>query len=84
MTIITRTNLRLLLADEGKHIRDINDVYEPEHIDTETGETIPEHFPYYAEMIFLGEQVKDEDVPNMYVEEEIPDEKELDAEQIEQ
>lgn len=74
MQIIKRTNLRLLLADEGKHIRAINDVYEPEHTDEETGELIPEHFPYYAEMIFLGEQVKDEDIPNIYVEEDKTDE----------
>lgn len=70
MQIIKRENLRLLLSDEGKHIRDINDVYVPEHIDKETGIIVPEHFPYYAEMIFLGAQVKEEDVPNMYIEEE--------------
>ena len=70
MQIIKRSDLRLLLSDEGKHIRDINDIYEPEHIDKETGELIPEHLPYYAEMIFLGEQIKDEDVPNLYVEED--------------
>ena len=69
MQIIKRTNLRLLLADEGKHIRSVDDVYEPEHVDPETGEVIPEHFPDYAEMIFLGIQVKDEDVPLLYVEE---------------
>lgn len=70
MEIIKRGDLRLLLADEGKHIRSVNDVYEPEHIDPETGELVPEHFPSYAEMIFLGKQVKDKDVPNLYVEEE--------------
>ncbi len=69
MQVITRTNLRLLLADEGKHIRDINDVYVPEHIDEETGELIPEHFPYYAEMIFLGEQVKEDEIDKLYIEE---------------
>jgi len=71
MQIIKKTNLRLLLADDGKHIRDINDVYEPEHIDEETGELIPEHFPYYAEIIFLAEQLKEEDVPKLYIEEPI-------------
>lgn len=84
MQIIERTNLRLLLADVGKHIRDINDVYVPEHIDEETGETIPEHFPYYAEMIFLGEQVDIRDINKLYVEDDEPDEEELDVEQIEQ
>lgn len=69
MEIIKRGDLRLLLSDEGKHIRLTSDVYVPEHIDTETGEIVPEHFPYYAEMIFLGKQVKDKDVPSLYVEE---------------
>jgi len=69
MQIITRGDLRLLLSDEGKHIRSVNDIYIPEHYDEETQEIVPEHFPYYAEMIFLGIQVKDEDIPNLYVEE---------------
>ena len=71
MQIIKKDGLRILQADEGKHIRDINDIYEPEHIDPETGELIPEHFPYYTSMIFLGEQVKEENIINMYLEEEI-------------
>lgn len=74
MEIIKRGSLRLLLSDEGKHIRSVDDVYVPEHIDSETGELVPEHFPSYAEMIFLGIQVKDEDVPNLYVEEDIEEE----------
>ena len=69
MQVITRGDLRLLLADEGKHIRNINDVYEEEHIDSETGETIPEHYPYYAEMIFLGKQVDITKLDELYVEE---------------
>ena len=67
MELIKRGELRLLLADEGKHIRAINDVYVPEH--EEKGEIIPEQFPYYSEMIFIGKQVKEEDIPNLYVEE---------------
>ena len=70
MQIIKRSDLRLLLSDEGKHIRSIDDVYIPEHIDPETGETIPEHFPYYSEMIFLGKQVKDEEIYDLYIEED--------------
>lgn len=70
MQLIKRTNLRLLLSDEGKHIRDINDVYEPEHYNEE-GDLIPEHFPYYSEMIFLGKQVKEEDINKLYIEEPI-------------
>jgi len=69
MELIKRGDLRLLLADEGKHIRSVDDVYVPEHVDPETGEIVPEHFPYYAEMIFLAEQIKEKDIPKLYVEE---------------
>ena len=69
MQIIKRGNLKLLLSDENKHIRDIKDVYVPESVDPVTGKLIPEHIPYYSQMIFLAEQIKDEDVPNLYVEE---------------
>lgn len=70
MQVIVRGDLRLLLADEGKHIRDINDVYVPEHIDEETGELISEHFPDYAEMMFLGRQVDITKIEELYVEED--------------
>lgn len=69
MQVIVRSELRLLLADEGKHIRDVNDIYVPEHTDSETGELIPEHFPYYSEVIFLGVQVKEDEIDDLYVEE---------------
>lgn len=69
MQIIKRGDLRLLLSDEDKHIRSIDDVYVPEHVDEETGETIPEHFPEYAEMIFLGIQVDEAKIDELYVEE---------------
>lgn len=68
MQIIKRSDLRLLLSDEGKHIRAINDVYVPEH--EEEGNIIPEHFPNYAEMIFLGKQVDETKIDEIYVEED--------------
>ena len=67
MQIIKRGDLKLLLADEGKHIRDINDIYVSEHYDD--GELIPEHFPTYSEMIFLGVQVDETKINELYVEE---------------
>lgn len=69
MQLIKRSDLRILIADEGKHIRSVDDVYVPEHRDSETGELIPEHFPYYSEVIFLGVQVKEEEINDLYVEE---------------
>ena len=71
MQVITRGDLRLLLSDEGKHIRTINDVYVAEHTDENTGETIQEHNPYYFEMMFLGSQVDITKLDELYVEENI-------------
>ena len=65
MQIITHTNPKLLIADEGKNIRDINDVYVPA---TETEE---EHKPYYATIIFLADNFDDSKLNELYVEEEI-------------
>lgn len=69
MQLIKRSDLRILIADEGKHIRSVDDVYVPEHTDSETGELIPEHFSSYSEVIFLGVQVKEEEINDLYVEE---------------
>ena len=69
MQLIKRSDLRILIADEGKHIRSVNDVYVSEHKDSETGELISEHFPSYSEVIFLGVQVKEDEIDNLYVEE---------------
>lgn len=56
---------KILIADENKHIRDINDVYVPA---TETEE---EHKPYYASIIFLADNFEDSKLNELYVEEEM-------------
>lgn len=74
MKLINYTNPRLLIADENKHIRRIDDIYIPKHIDTETGEIIPEHNPYYATVIFPAIELDTlEKCEELYVEEEIKD-----------
>jgi len=71
MKLITYTNPRLLLADEGKHIRDKNDIYVAEHVGDD-GVQIPEHFPYYATVLFPGIQIQTlEQAEELYVEEDI-------------
>ena len=71
MQIITHTNPKLLITDEGKLLRDINDIYVAEHYDEE-GNLIPEHKPYYSSVIFLGEQINTlEKAKELYVEEEV-------------
>lgn len=71
MRLITNETPHKIIADEGKHIRSVNDEYEPEHIDEETGEIVPEHFPYYATIIYVPNSITEENMNEMYVEEEI-------------
>lgn len=54
---------KILIADENKHIREINDVYK---IDGEK-----EHRPYYATIIFLADNFDDSKLNELYVEEEM-------------
>ena len=58
-------NKKILIADENKQIRDINDVYVPA---TETEE---EHKPYYASIIFLADNFDESKLNELYIEEEI-------------
>ena len=70
MEIRTYGAKKILIADENKHIRDINDIYEEEHYDEE-GNLIPQKKPYYSSVIFLGEQINSlEECKELYVEEE--------------
>lgn len=56
---------KILIADENKHIRDINDVYTP------ATETEQEHKPYYATIIFLADNFDENKLNDLYVEEDI-------------
>jgi hypothetical protein len=56
---------KILIADENKQIRDINDVYTPA---TETEE---EHKPYYASIIFLADNFEDSKLNELYIEEDM-------------
>ena len=58
-------NKKILIADNNKHIRDINEVYVPA---TETEE---EHKPYYTSVIFLADNFDDSKLNELYVEEEM-------------
>ena len=56
---------KILIADENKQIRDINDIY------TSATETEEEHKPYYTSVIFLADNFDDSKLNELYVEEEI-------------
>ena len=75
MKYIGYTKPKLLIADEGKHIRSIDDVYTPVKYN-EQGELIePEHLPYYTSVIFLADNFDESRLNELYVEEEIEKEK---------
>lgn len=56
---------KVLIADENKQIRDVDDVYIP------ATETEKEHKPYYATIIFLADNFEDSKLNELYVEEEM-------------
>lgn len=71
MKYIGYTKPKLLIADEGKHIRSIDDVYTPAKYN-EQGELIePEHLPYYTSVIFLADNFDESKLNELYVEEKI-------------
>ena len=70
MQVISRGELNMLIADEGKHIKAINDVYTPETKD-ENGEIVPEHFPEYSQVLFLAKTIDPAKVDEYYVEESV-------------
>lgn len=67
MKVIEENGFRKLIADEGKKIRSINDVY---GIDEEG-----EHYPYYTTEIYLAKNLDISKIEELYVEEEVSDEK---------
>ena len=69
MQLINWTNPKMIISDEGKWIRDVNDVYVAEHIDEQTGELIPEKIPYYSTTIFVPDDFTEEQMNELYVEE---------------
>jgi hypothetical protein len=70
MKLFSYTKPKMIVADEGKQIRAINDIYVAEHTDEE-GNLVPEHFPYYATTIFVPESFTEEQMNEEYVEEDM-------------
>lgn len=68
MKLFSYTKPCMIVADEGKMIREINDVYIPEHTNEE-GELIPEHIPHYSTTIFVPDSFTEEQMNELYIEE---------------
>lgn len=70
MQYVGHSKPKLLIADEGKKIRNINDLYIPAEYDEEGNLIKEEHLPYYSTIIFLAEQIDSlEKCQELYVEE---------------
>ena len=70
MKFFNYTKPKMIVADEGKQIREKNDVYVAEYTDEE-GNLVPEHFPYYTTTVFVPDSYTEEQVNENYVEEVI-------------
>jgi hypothetical protein len=68
MQFFNYTKPKMIVADEGKHIRSKDDVYIPEYTDKE-GNIVPEHIPYYSTTIFVPDSFTEEQMNELYVEE---------------
>ena len=70
MQVILHTTPAMIVADEGKKLRDVNDVYKEAYVDEE-GYEHEEHFPHYSTVVFIPNSLTEEQVKELYVEEEI-------------
>lgn len=70
MIFFNYTVPKMIVAEQGKHIRDKNDVYVPEHTDID-GNIVEEHFPHYSTTIFVPDTFTEEQMNELYIEEEI-------------
>jgi hypothetical protein len=71
MKLIKNEFIAKIVAEEGKHIREINDVYTPESTDEETGDIIPAHEVYYTDTVYVSLNFTEEQMNELYVEEDI-------------
>lgn len=67
---LLNTTPKKIVADEGKHIRSVDDVYVPEYVDND-GNVVEEHIPYYSTIIFVPDTFTEEQMNGLYVEEEV-------------
>lgn len=71
MQLIYWTKPKMIVSSEGKMIRSKNDTYSPAKYD-EQGKLIePEHKPYYSTTIFVPDNFTEEQMNELYIEEDI-------------
>lgn len=70
MVLLKHTQPNMIISEEGKHIRQVDDVYVEAYTDEE-GNYVEAHEPYYATVIFVPDSFTEEQMNELYVEEEI-------------
>lgn len=71
MQLIYWTKPKMIVSSEGKMIRSENDTYSPAKYD-EQGKLIdPEHKPYYSTTIFVPDKITEEEMNELYIEEDV-------------
>ena len=70
MQFFDYTEPKMIVSEKGKHIRSKNDVFIEEHID-ENGLIVEEHIPYYSTTLFVPDSFTEEQMNELYVEENI-------------
>ena len=71
MQLINWTKPKMIVSNEGKMIRSKNDIYIPAKYDEQGNMIEPEHISYYTTTIFVPDNFTEEQMNELYVEEEI-------------
>lgn len=71
MQLIYWTKPKMIVSSEGKMIRSKNDIYSPAKYDEQGNMIEPEHIPYYTTTIFVPDKITEEDMNELYIEEDV-------------
>ena len=71
MQLIYWTKPKMIVSSEGKMIRSKNDIYIPAKYDKQGNLIEPEHKPYYSTTIFVPDSFTEEEMNELYIEEDV-------------
>ena len=71
MQLINWTKPKMIVSNEGKMIRSKNDIYSPAKYDEQGNLVEPEHKPYYCTTIFVPDNFTEEEMNELYIEEDV-------------
>lgn len=69
MKITIENKMKIITSDKNKKLRATDDVYVPEYIDSKSGVYVPEHIPYYCDILYVPEKMDDKQIKELYTEE---------------